>query len=126
MSGLPSTLHALATRADPFEATVAAGSLVLPEEDDHLRLTLAAVPVHLALSLGWAFVLSRALPRGGALRGAVAGLAIAALDLGVIGRHYPRIRRLPLLPQLADHVAFGATVGAVLARRRGPDGAGRA
>jgi hypothetical protein len=48
--------------------------------------------------------------------GALAGLAIAGLDLGVLGRHWPRIRALPTLPQVADHVAFGALVGAVVSR----------
>jgi hypothetical protein len=48
----------------------------------------------------------------------LAGLAIAALDLGVLGRRVPRIRALPLLPQVLDHVAYGATVGAVLSARR--------
>jgi hypothetical protein len=46
------------------------------------------------------------------------GLAIAALDLGIGGRLFPRIRALPPAPQVADHVAYGATVGYVLARRR--------
>ncbi len=69
----------------------------------------AAVPVHVAISLGWTVVLDRVLPaRGRVLTGAAAGLAIAALDLGVIGRRIPPIARLPLRPQVADHVAFGA------------------
>jgi hypothetical protein len=61
------------------------------------------------------------LPRRGAVAwGVAAGLAVAALDLGVVARRVPRfapIRRLPLGPQIADHVAFGAIVGAVLAAR---------
>jgi hypothetical protein len=48
----------------------------------------------------------------------LAGLAIAALDLGAVGRRVPRIRALPLLPQVLDHVAYGATVGAALSLRR--------
>ena len=47
----------------------------------------------------------------GVRRGALAGLAIAALDLGLVGRRFPRIAALPLLPQLADHAAFGAIAG---------------
>jgi hypothetical protein len=39
------------------------------------------------------------------------------LDLGAVGRRYPRIRNLPVAPQLADHVAFGLVVGSVLASR---------
>jgi hypothetical protein len=118
-SGLPSTVWALATRGDPLESTLAAGSILLPRETRRARLLAAAVPVHLALSLGWAFVLARLLPRRNeAAAGAVAGLGIAALDLGLIGRSIPRIRALPLLPQIADHIAYGATVGYMLARRR--------
>ena len=42
----------------------------------------------------------------------------AAFDLGVVGRRYPRIRALRQAPQVADHIAYGAVVGAVLAARR--------
>jgi hypothetical protein len=120
LSGLPSTLWSLLAGRDPFEATLAAGSILLPKERRRASLAAAAVPVHLAFSLGWALVLTRLLPRGREVQvGALAGLGIAALDLGVMGRRFPRIRALPLLPQLADHLAYGATVGYVLARRRG-------
>ena len=88
--------------------------------DEAARLLAAAVPVHLALSLGWTFVLDRAGVRG-ARRGAVAGLAIAALDLGIAGRRFPRIRALPLAPQLADHVAFGAIAGPLAGQGRDAD-----
>jgi hypothetical protein len=137
VAGLPSTAHALATRRSPIEATVAAGSLLLPDERRPVVLMAAALPVHATLSLGWAGVLAVTLPgtpSGGpdgtwpgrptgrrfatVAAGAVAGLAIAAVDLGVVGRRFPRIRALPLLPQVADHVAYGLAVGWVLARRR--------
>ena len=117
LSGLPSTVHALATGRDPLEAALAAGSIVLPGETRPGRLLAAAVPVHLGLSLGWTIVLDRAGVRG-ARAGAVAGLAIGALDLGVVGRRFPRIRALPLLPQLADHAAFGGIAGILLAEDR--------
>ena len=81
----------------------------------------AAVPVHLALSLGWAVALDRAGVRG-ARRGALAGLAIGALDLSIAAHVFPRIRGLPLLPQLADHAAYGAVAGHVLARARAGGG----
>lgn len=116
LGGLPSTVWALARGEDPSAPTLAAGSILLPDEQRRARLAGAAVPVHLALSLGWAFVLERA--HANARTGVLAGLAIAALDLGVAGRTFPRIRALPLAPQIADHVAYGATVGYVLARRR--------
>jgi hypothetical protein len=119
LGGVPSTAYALATGGDPLEATLAAGTLLLPNERRRGRLLLAAVPAHLAISLGWAAVLAATLPRRRtALGGAAAGLAIAALDLGVLARPFPRLRSLPLAPQLADHAAYGAVVGAVLARRR--------
>jgi hypothetical protein len=119
VSGLPSTLHALATGGDPLAAARAAGSVVLPRERRTLPLLAAAVPAHLAVSLGWAFVLPR---RAGVVGGAACGLAIAALDLGVLARWFPRVRALPLAPQIADHVAYGAVVGAVLARNGGHRG----
>ena len=119
VGGVPSTLWALVAGDDPLEPTLAAGSILLPHETRRGRLVAAAVPIHAALSLGWAAVLAAILPRRQtAAAGAVAGLAIAALDLGVVGRLVPRIRALPLAPQLADHIAFGAAAGFVLERRR--------
>ena len=134
VSGAPSTLHALLTGRDPLAASVAAGSLVLPHESRTPALLLVAVPVHVALSLGWAVLLAAVLPRRHTVAVATAaGLAIAALDLGLVGRRFPRIRELAPLPQVADHLAFGAVAGMVLRRRRagrpdraGPPGAGRA
>jgi hypothetical protein len=118
LSGVPSTVHALATGRDPLEATLAAGTIVLPDETRPERLLAAAVPVHLALSLGWGVVLARVLPRRPPLvLGAAAGLAIAALDLGIAARRVPRVRVLPLGGQLADHAAYGIVVAAVLRRR---------
>ena len=114
LSGFPSTVHALATGRDPLEATLAAGSILLPRERRRGRLLAAAAPVHLGLSLGWTVALDRTGVRG-APAGALAGLAIAALDLGLAGRRFPGVRALPLGPQLADHVAFGAITGHLLA-----------
>ena len=117
VSGVPSTLHALATGRDPLEATLAAGSLLLPHETRRVRLVTAALPVHLALSLGWAVLLARLLPRRPSpLTGAAAGLVIAAVDLGVVGRCVPRVRALAPVPQVADHLVYGATVALVLRR----------
>jgi len=117
VSGAPSTVHALLTGRDALEATKAAGSILLPRETRTARLVGAAVPVHLTLSFGWAFVLQRARVHGAA-RGALAGLAIAALDLGVVGSRLPRVRALPLAPQVADHLVYGAVAGLALSRRR--------
>ena len=118
VSGIPSTVHALATGRDPLEATLAAGALVLPNEPRRSHLFLAAAPVHIAISLGWGLVLARVLlPRPSLVLGAGAGVAIAAVDLGVVGPRFPRIHALPLAPQIADHLLYGMTVAAVLSRR---------
>ena len=113
LSGIPSTLHALATGRDPLEAALAAGSVLLPQETNRATLLAAAVPVHLLVSVGWTLALDRAGVRT-ARSGALAGLAIAALDLGVLGRRVGRVRALPLGPQLADHAAFGAIAARML------------
>ena len=119
LSGAPSTVHALATRTSPLDATLAAGSLLARRSRRPSVLLLAAVPVHVGLSLGWALLLAAVLPRRHTVAwGTLAGLAIAALDLGVAGRRHPRIKALPTMPQVLDHVAYGATVGAVLSVRR--------
>jgi hypothetical protein len=121
--GTPSTLHALATGGDVLESTRAAGSIALSRSEDEEALLAAGANVHAAVSLFWGVALAHVIPRRTGARtsvaaGAIGGLAIAALDLGLVARLFPRIRALPRVPQLADHVAFGAVVGAVLAWRR--------
>ncbi len=119
LSGVPSTAHALLHRENPLEASLAAGTLLLADEDRISRLLPAAMLAHGALSLGWALVLAAALPRRRAVAWSLpAGLAIAALDLGVVGRRYPRIRALATAPQVLDHLAYAATVAVVISRRR--------
>jgi hypothetical protein len=95
------------------------GRVLLPRSDSDVALVLAGGAAHVAISIGWGVVLAAALPRRHTLAaGAAAGLAIAALDLGVIGRRCPSIRDLDPAPQVLDHLAYGAVVGAVLSRRR--------
>jgi hypothetical protein len=119
LSGVPSTAVTLARRESLLDGATAAGSILLPAERRTAPLVAAAVPVHLALSLGWAAVLSMLLPRRATVPFAVAGgLAIAALDLEIAARAFPRIRALPQGRQWADHVAYGLAVGVVVRRRR--------
>ena len=119
ISGLPSTFHALATGADPLEAARAAGTVLLPDETRPGRLLIAAIPVHATMSTTWAMALAVLLPHRRTIEaGAIGGLVIAAIDLGAAARWWPRIRALPQGPQVADHVAFGAIAGYVIARRR--------
>ena len=119
LGGIPSTVIAIARGDDPLEATAAAGSILVSRRSGNSLRLAAAIPVHVALSLGWGVVLSALLPRRATIAwGAAAGLGIAALDLGVIGRRFERIHALTLGPQIADHVAFGVVVGTVLRKRR--------
>ena len=114
LSGGPSTLHALATGRSPLAAARAAGELL-----GRPSLVRGAV-AHAGITFGWTTVLVRVLPRRHAVRwGAVAGLGIAALDLTIAQQRYPAITALPRWPQYADHLAFGALVGAVVHHRSG-------
>jgi hypothetical protein len=118
-SGLPSTVWTLLERGDPAEAGRAVGKVLLPREERTWVLLVAGAPVHLALSVGWAGVLARVLPEHHeACLGVVGGLAIAGLDLVVLGRFFGPIAALPQGRQWADHAAFGLTVGLVLQNRR--------
>lgn len=114
VSGTPSTIHALVAGRDPLEATVAAGTLILDDDRPRAQLLLGALPVHLALSLWWAFVICRLLPAHRRIvAGASLGFGIALLDMGIVGRRFARVRTLPPGPQLADHVLFGVVVAAL-------------
>lgn len=119
VSGAPSTLHAVVTGTPALGATRAAGTLVG-------RPTVpAGILAHTAVTAWWTTVLAAVLPRRRpVLWGAAAGLGIGVLDLGVLARPFPAIRALPRGAQLADHVAFGAVVGLVLARGRWRGGSG--
>lgn len=115
-SGLPSTLHALATGADPLEATRAAGAMLLPAGSGTLALVAAAALVHPAVSLFWTVVFGWLLPRRHVLPWALAGAAaVALLDLLVIAPLlFPQVAALPFWPQFADHLAWGALLGGTL------------
>ena len=124
VSGAPSTLHALLTRRNPLAAWRAAAMLTPEAVRRSPGGELAAgLAVHATISLGWATVLAAVLPREHRVAwGAAAGIAIAALDLGSVGRRVPAIAALPTGGQVADHIVFGAVVGWVLGRRAGGNG----
>lgn len=113
-SGAPSTAWALVRGEDPLRAARAAGALL-----GRPGVVRGAV-AHVGISIVWTAVFAAVDRRRPwtAASGAAAGVAIAALDLGVIGRRYPAIASLPLGPQLADHAAFGALLGGVLDAQR--------
>jgi hypothetical protein len=119
-SGLPSTLHALATGADPLEATRAAGAMLVPPAAGTVALVAAAAIVHSSVSLFWAAVFAWLLPRRQpALWAVVGSAAVAMLDLRVIAPVlFPAVAALPFWPQFADHLAWGALLGGTLQIRR--------
>lgn len=111
LSGIPSTVIALVRRQSLLESTRAAGSLVGSET------VLGGAVAHGLITLWWTGWLALILPRRHrAAWGAVAGLTIAALDLGVVARRYPAVAALDPLPQVLDHVAYGVVVGLSLPR----------
>jgi hypothetical protein len=113
LSGLPSTVHAAATGRSLLASTRAAGQLL--GRPSVVRGGVA----HIGLTAWWTWVLQALLPaRNEPVWGAVAGAGIAALDLGLARGRWPAIAVLPTAPQVADHLAFGALVGAVLAHHR--------
>ena len=118
-SAIPSTVWSLVRGEDVLEGGRAVGAMVLRDERRTGALLVIAAPIHLAISLGWAAVMAAALPRGREpARGVVGGIAIAGLDLALIGRRIPSIAALPQGRQWADHAAYGLAVGLVLRARR--------
>jgi hypothetical protein len=115
-SGAPSTLYAFVSGADPLEATRAAGAMIAPAGAGTPTLVAAAALVHPAVSLFWAAVFSALLPRRHAALWAVAGsVVVALLDLRLIAPpFFPAVAALPLWPQFADHVMWGALLGGTL------------
>jgi hypothetical protein len=119
VSGFPSTLITLLEGGDALEGGRALGKVLLPRSERTPLLLAAGAPVHLALSLGWALALGAVLPdRDEPVLATLGGLAIAGLDLVVLGRLFPPIAALPQGRQWADHVAFGLSVGVVLRATR--------
>jgi hypothetical protein len=126
-SAIPSTVWSVVRSDDVLEGGRAAGAILLPQERRTAVLLVAATPVHLAISMGWAAVLANALPRGREPAwGLVGGMLIGALDLALIGRRIPSIRTLPQGRQWADHAAYGLSVGLALRARRSRRAASRA
>jgi hypothetical protein len=98
--------------------------VLFPGERRAAVLVPAAAALHSALSLGWAAVLAATLPdRRMTLPSAVGvacavGTGIAIIDLGILGRHYPRVVALPIFPQVADHMAYALGVCLTLRQAR--------
>jgi hypothetical protein len=112
LSGGPSTVITIARGQNLLDSTRAAGTLL-----GRPSLVRGAV-AHVLITLFWTGALAALLPkRRPVLEGLAAGVAIAALDLGVIGRRFPQIGALDAGPQVLDHLAFGVVASVVLSSR---------
>ena len=113
LSGVPSTIHAVTTGRPLLEGARAAGELL---GRPSVGRGLAA---HAVVSVWWAAIMSRLVPtRRQIMWSVLIGYLIARLDLDVVApRRYPAITALHRRSQIADHIAFGVLVGAVLAHR---------
>src|SRR5947199_6466913 len=108
LSGAPSTAWTLVRRGSLLDSTAAAGTILLGESAPRPVLLAAGGVAHAAISVGWGVALATVLPRRpSSVIGGLAGLAIAAVDLGLVGRRIPRARALDPVPQVLDHLAFG-------------------
>ena len=120
VSGLPSTLQASIKQRSlrsaavyVYDTTRAVGTLVPPGRPGFGR----GVVVHLAVSVLCGETLAGTLPRNqSAAWGAAAGFLIGVINVGVIGRSFPAISRLPVVPQFADNVMFGTVFALVVDR----------
>jgi hypothetical protein len=121
-SGVPSTAIALAQGDDPLVAARSAATIVGVPTEPGARALAVGGAVHVAVSSFWGAVLSVVLPRRRRIAwGAAAGAAIYVLDMELAARvlHLDEVRALPRLGQFADHLAFGALLGATLPREGG-------
>ena len=119
LSELPSAVDHLRSGRPWWSTDAAAATLVVPAAWPAGRRRLVGTVLRGAVAVNWGVVLSRWLDRRRpVLHGALAGLALAAFEYGLVGRRRPIVRALPAWPQVADQVVFGTVAGAVLAVRR--------
>ena len=130
LSVLPSTLWAFAFGGHVWrvkEALLTPGALLVGRDAWIGTQIFTTIVVHGGLSLFWAGALCAFLPkRRPVINGMGAAFSIAVLDLLVIAQSFPAVHSLVFLhrsldsfwPWLADHLVFGAVVGAVVAFRR--------
>ncbi len=118
VSGAPSTAWAIATGDDILRSTRAIGHLVRPRSKG-IRLLALSGFMHLAISSAWGILLAFVLPKKRTtLWGMVIGVGIYVLDMVIIGRRHQEIRSLPQLPQLLDHLLYGALAGTIIRQQR--------
>ncbi|MGN6722178.1 MAG: hypothetical protein ACTHJM_06160 [Marmoricola sp.] len=120
VGGVPSTVYAgvkgggVAAAAEyGVDATARIGVLLPPFRPGLVRGVIA----HLAISMLAGSAMARLLPlRRSRVWGTAAGAAMGWCNLVVIGRRIPAIAEVPLVPGLADNLAFGFTFAVVADR----------
>jgi hypothetical protein len=115
-SGVPSTLHALLTGGDVGEATWAAGGMLIAPDSPRPALFAAAALVHGSVSAFWTLVAGCLLPRRHTLwwsLGFAAAIGLLALK-AIAPLAFPGVAALAFWPQMADHLMWGACLGATL------------
>ena len=92
--------------------------MLLAHETTTWKLIAAAAVVHPIVSLFWALVLWRLLPRRATLEWALlAAVLIGLIDLKVIApAFFPAVAALDFWPQMADHVMWGGLFGLTVQR----------
>jgi hypothetical protein len=121
LSGAPSTLDAVRRQrrlrsAVSYirQATRAVGTLLPPGRPSFVR----GAVIHVGISVVCGEALARTLPeRHSTTWGAAAGLGLGIVGVGLVGRRFPAIAALPLTPQIADNVAFGAVFAFIVDRQ---------
>jgi hypothetical protein len=120
LSGAPSVATALAGGSVrsavtyAIDATRAVGTLAPSGRPGFVRGAL----IHTVISVAAAELLGSTLPQERSVAwGALAGLVLGVVNVGVIARRrYPLIAELALAPQIADNIAFGVVFAAVADR----------
>jgi hypothetical protein len=114
-SGIPSTLYAVLSGTDPWQAMRAAGAMLIPADSAFPLLLMAAALVHCTISFLWAALLVLILPPEHVILSSLVSAAlIGVFDLLIVGQLLDTIYALPFWPQMADHLLWGALLGAIL------------
>ncbi len=118
IGGVPSTLFAVASGGNWLESINAVAAVANAENLSFGWRICVATAIHFTISFVWTTALMAFLPQRRALLWApAAGAAIAVIDLLLLAPIlFPAVAALSFWPQLADHVVWGAAVGAVLTR----------
>lgn len=120
LGGLPSTLHAIVESGRLSAApeygvavTTRIGVLLPPFRPGLVR----GIGAHVLISAMAGQAMGQLLPQRRSLAcGAALGLVMGLGNVVVVGRHIPAIAELPVVPQLADNIAFGVVFAAIVDR----------